>query len=201
VQTFSPFDGGPVAGLGWNPDGQIVAVSPSGAVSLRKPYTGKQVGSSALQVPEGGALSLVLVSRSGGLVAGVLPDRAIGVWDVASGTLKHSFAGYSQAETLSLAFSADGKRLAIGWKNGTVRVHTLGQTGPSTGFGPGGEKHINALAFSHDTTAPWLRRRQGAQDPVGAPRQGPGARVQPGRSPARLGRRQRGHQAVEVRAP
>jgi WD40 repeat protein len=81
--------------------------------------TGKQV----LRIPTKTRGNHLAFSPDGKLLAGD-DDRALSLWDVASGEKLHSFRGFEPA-VRSLAFSFDGKRLASGLADGTALVWDL----------------------------------------------------------------------------
>jgi len=79
-----------------------------------------------------GPLYAVAISPDGRSVAGGGYDRAIYLWDIASGQLRQTFQGHTN-RVYTLVFHPDGKLLASGSGDGTVRLWSLSAVGYGKG--------------------------------------------------------------------
>ena len=89
----------------------------------------------------GCATTVLVYSPNGDLVASAGRDRAVRLWEAATGRLLRTLWGHRE-EAVTLAFSPDGKRLASGGGDGTVRMWDV-----ATG------KELRRLAASDDGVA------------------------------------------------
>ena len=64
----------------------------------------------------------VAFSPDGRTLAGCGPDGTILLWDISTGTLRHTLYGYWRGSVDSIAFSPDGQTLASGSSGATVRL-------------------------------------------------------------------------------
>ena len=62
----------------------------------------------------------IVFSPDGATLASASEDRTIRLWDVATGTHRHTLTGH-QSYIYSVAFSPDGLTLASGGENGRIR--------------------------------------------------------------------------------
>src|SRR5262249_23051488 len=90
------------------------------------------------------------------VVATASEDTAAKVWEVASGRCLVTLTGHLRA-VYSVAFSADGKRLATGSADGTVRLwdvasgqEVLTFKGPGVNRGFFSRQGVTSVAFSPD---------------------------------------------------
>jgi WD40 repeat protein len=101
--------------------GKELAVVRPGAAESRGGMEG------GLAPPDGpaNAVTCVALTPDGRTLATGSQDRAIRLWDVATGHERAALRGHSK-EVTCLAFSADGSTLASGSRDCTVRVWTTG---------------------------------------------------------------------------
>lgn len=132
------------------PDGQRIALFGAGPVAYRDVRTGRAAG---LGPDHGAWVRALRVSADGRWLATGGADRAVKVWDLASGALLATLAGHEDAIS-DVDFSPDGALVASAAGDGTVRlwrrasgeplaqlVHLVGREGwVSNGvvIGPGG---------------------------------------------------------------
>ena len=143
----------------YSPDGGLLATATSdGIVHLLEPATGAETR--ALESGRRGPIKSLAFSPDGTRLAAASWDRAVLVWDVARGEMRHTLEGHGDAVT-AVAFSPDGRLLASASHDLTARVwdaatgrqlHTLaGHT--SRLFGVAFHPHGSALATaSNDGT-------------------------------------------------
>jgi WD40 repeat protein/Flp pilus assembly protein TadD len=158
--------------LVFTPDHQLVAVAKDGSVTSWDPANGKEIA--RLQLPIGPAYAFLAVSPDGKRVASATPRSGnrdgkpvpqpteVKVWDATTGQeLATMKAGLS--DSIVLAFSPDGKRLAYsgGARDRVVRIWDVA-TGHETLTIPGVRFAVTALAFSPDGR----RLAFGGMDPV-----------------------------------
>lgn len=121
-------------GMSYSPDGRLFAYGMSlGRVVVLDAKTHKQV--SRMSAGEGHTVSAVAFSPGGKLLATSGPEYGVIVWDAATGRQSSplmTFVG-AWASVESLAFSANGRMLAVG---GALRVTDL-RDGPDTWRGAG----------------------------------------------------------------
>jgi hypothetical protein len=137
-----------VLGVAFSPDGRLLA---SGAedchVLLWDPATGKR--RRTLEYSRGvlnHMVSNVAFSPSGGLLASAL-DKWLVLWDPATGEHERTLTGHTLF-VWGLAFSPDGRLLASGGEDGTVRLWDPATgTSQRTLTGPG---TVQGVAFSPD---------------------------------------------------
>jgi WD40 repeat protein len=106
--------------VAFSPDGKrIAAGEQDGAVVLYDATTGEKLRT--LPGPRS-EVRAVAFSPDGSLVAGTTTLGIVHVWEAATGRLRHVLPGRRGpgAWSWSLAFSADGKTLATGWREGDV---------------------------------------------------------------------------------
>ena len=140
----------PGYGLGFSPDGTIVATegTADAAIRLWDVRTRKQIGK-ALQTNTNGTGGIAF-SPDGQTIASGTDDGTIQFWDVATGTRRASFAAHGDADGVSsVAFSPDGQTLASASWDHTVKlwdVATHEPVGPPLQTGT----QLSSVAFSTD---------------------------------------------------
>ena len=90
----------------------------------------------------------LVFSSDGATLASASEDRTIRLWDVTTGTHKHTLTGHN-SHIYSIAFSPDGSTLASGSRNGKIRIWdaTVGQYRVTL---EGHQSDIYSVAFSPD---------------------------------------------------
>ena len=131
------------------PDGSVVvAVGANGVVetvgSLRggKPHWFRQPPRS------NSTLNAVALSPNGQTAVSTSGDTELTLWDLASGTVLHTFRGHTRAVS-SVVFSADGQRVLSSSLDGTVRVWDV-TSGHEVRSFIGSAAGINGVAVSPD---------------------------------------------------
>ncbi|WP_405568772.1 helix-turn-helix domain-containing protein [Streptomyces phaeochromogenes] len=147
--TLVGYDSGEVAAF--SPDGRTLAVASAGGagavITLWDPVTGRKLRT--LTVPDGSVRGMAF-SPDGRTVAASSP-RAVRVWDVATGRLRHSFTSDPEA----VAFGPDGRTVSVAGRNGRVQLwdlatgrtrtaHNSRSKGASVAFSPDGRTYAIA---------------------------------------------------------
>jgi WD40 repeat protein len=152
-----PCGSGDYVGLRFSPDGRQLAVlknlvhGGASVLHLWDVATGKEVGKSDVVSP-----ALFIFSADGRKIAGIhtefLPSgvekRRLWVWDVAA-RKERAFAVPIQARVFSLAWSPDGKMMALGTADGEVVLLELA-SGQVRRRLAGHHSYVQSLAFSPD---------------------------------------------------
>ena len=108
------FGRGTIVDIAYSPDGMHITIS-------------SYVGTWIYHVQRGEVLAFPTVSTlrfspDGSTLATGNADGTVRLWDVATGTLKHSLIGDRNRIIMRLRFSPDGSTLATGSADGTVRL-------------------------------------------------------------------------------
>ena len=90
----------------------------------------------------------IVFSPDGATLASASEDRTIRLWDVATGTHRHTLTGH-QSYIYSVAFSPDGLTLASGSENGRIRLWSV-TTGQYRVTLEGHQSSVYSVAFSSD---------------------------------------------------
>src|SRR5439155_16098515 len=98
-----------------------------------------------LHTDNSGAVQSLVFSPKGGLLA-TAADRSVKVWDARSGNLVRAVTKLS-ADPRALAFSPDGRLLAVGDRKGNIRVLDA-QTGSEKAYLSGHLRDVCSLSFS-----------------------------------------------------
>lgn len=148
-----PFSSLVVRTILFHPEGSKLYVSggdwtkaKSGVAGIWDIITGKQLAS--LEGVAGNIWRLAL-SKDGLLLAGT-QSKSVILWDSANGKKLRTipFSG----ETLSVAFSPDGKYLAVGIRDGEIHIVSLDEKTQPVRFAADGDVEIRDLSFNHDGT-------------------------------------------------
>jgi len=139
-----PFTGRqPASALALSADGRTLAVGNGNHVTLLLP-SGEVVKKLDGQ---GGVISRLTFSSSGGLLAANTDDGEILVWNLASGRVEKTMR--ARHEITAMAFSPSGQLLASATSDKTISIWNVG-TGIAQGNFKKHDSLINALAFSPD---------------------------------------------------
>jgi WD40 repeat protein len=140
-----PKQDGPVPWVGFTPDGRRLAASRRGQVRL----WGLQSGTEYATLGEefDAPVHCGAISPAGRLLAVGSNDRAIRVWDMATGKVK-VLPGH-QDQVTALAFTPDGRTLASASWDRTVRLWSV-EAGVEVAVLNGHSGKVQALAFSPD---------------------------------------------------
>lgn len=122
--------------LAYAPDSKVLAVANASVVQLWDTATGKEIR--AAGAAHAGEVDDIAISPDGKTAITAGADNTVRFWDLASGrqlrqldgpTANNNLAlmfGIASAHTgASLAFSRDGKLLAIGWADGGIDLHDM----------------------------------------------------------------------------
>ena len=138
VRTLSGFRGP----LAFSPDGRTLAAANADSISIIDIASGNPLRTIS------GRVSHDLIFNSGGqmLVAGT-GDNAITFWDVASGSVLHTFS--DSARIRGIALSADGRFVASGGEDHTIKLFDV-SSGTVVRTFSGHTDSVNCVAFSPD---------------------------------------------------
>ncbi|MFF9811685.1 WD40 repeat domain-containing protein, partial [Streptomyces coeruleorubidus] len=152
--TLAGYDSGEVAAF--SPDGRTLAVASAGGAgavtTLWDPVTGRKLRT--LTVPDGSVRGMAF-SPDGRTVAAASP-RAVRVWDVATGRLRHSFTSDPEA----VVFGPDGRTVSVAGRNGRVQLWDLTTGRTRTAHDSQGEGE--AVVFSPDGRTYAIARTDGS---------------------------------------
>jgi WD40 repeat protein len=108
---------GPQGGVAFLPNGQLAWSDANGSVTVSDPRSGEEVAIGT----HGGIVPAIAISLDGDLVATAGEnDQVARVWDVASGT--HQFDVEHEAAVMTVAWNAEGSRLASADNSGLIRI-------------------------------------------------------------------------------
>jgi WD40 repeat protein len=132
----------------FSPDGKFVATdAPNDAVTLWDLSSQQQIHK--FTGPKGSAVWSLTFATDGKALASAFLEGAFIVWDLNSGTQK--FEGHSNLEKPGIAFSPDGKHLAVLMDENVVEILD-GETGKSTRSFSFSKGPLNLVSFSTDGT-------------------------------------------------
>ena len=94
------------------------------------------------------SVTKIVFSPDGAMLASTSEDRTIRLWDVATGTHRHTLTGHN-SRIYSVAFSPDGLTLASGSENGRIRFWNV-TTGQYRVTLEGHSRSVGSVAFSPD---------------------------------------------------
>src|SRR5262249_55493693 len=108
VQSFRRYSNGVLYGI-VGPEGTVVTGNLAGKARIYDAASGEE----KLALPHGSRVRGLAVSPDGKWLVTGCNDRAVRVWDLASGMLKRTLSGHTD-EAVRIRFSPDGKLLASG---------------------------------------------------------------------------------------
>ena len=136
-----------VTSLALSPDGQNLVVNNAtngGAIILNATTGAKGL---ALPTPDQGGVNAVAYSPDGKIIAASEGNNVL-LWDATTGQVIKTFNG-PNAASAGLAFSPDGKTLAVGYADNNIYFWNL-----TLGIGlpplPGHTESVNSVAYSPD---------------------------------------------------
>lgn len=110
---------GRVLDIQYSPDDTRLAVGGSAGIWL---YDARTYEIESLITDYTQPIYSVAFSPDGRTLAGCGPDGTILLWDISTGTLRHTLYGYWRGSVDSIAFSPDGQTLASGGHNRNVHL-------------------------------------------------------------------------------
>jgi WD40 repeat protein len=148
-ELLSPIMGKKALAMDWSADGERLASGgDDNDILISNPENGEQ-----LRIVPGkvGQIYGLKWSPDGKTLAVAGYDRDILLMDAYSGNVLHRLPGMDGSSVFALAWSANGKLLAGGYWDGTVRLWTLNSNPPHASFDLIGHAgHVESLSFSHD---------------------------------------------------
>jgi WD40 repeat protein len=142
----------------FSPDGRyLVTGKQNGAVQVWDGRTGKAIQTLGTH---GGEIRGVVFSRAGGHLASVSGDGVVNLWDATRLDQKQPLRQFTDrahvpGPFLTMAFSPDGRRLATGGENNTVKIWDV-PTGHALLTLPGHIGDVYTVAFTPDDEGRWV---------------------------------------------
>jgi WD40 repeat protein/DNA-binding SARP family transcriptional activator len=138
--------GGQWIDIAFSPDGAKLATAGGSSVKVWDAATGDELVSLPL-APQPLAYTVAFSPDGNHLAVGMQFGRGSGVWDVATGEKLFELAGHT-ASVAALAYSSDGRQIATGSIDGTIRLWDADTGEPIITL----QGRANFLAFSPDDT-------------------------------------------------
>ena len=144
--AFRPFK------VAFSPDSRTLAIGGSaGGVKLLDATSGRLLRTLDWQYPWPDRMAFSPDGRQLALANGGDSNDHLAVWDLASGRLLHSFAGYSGWGVYGMAFSPDGQMLAVVKGSGALRVWNLTSEKCLSAEFVGQESFVEPVVFVGDS--------------------------------------------------
>ncbi len=113
--------------IAFSPTGNLLVVGKIGGIKIFDVLTGKT--SSPITTKDDEAIESLKISPDGKLIAAVIENNKVKIWSLLSKEKVEEF-GAGVEEITALAFSQDSNKIAIGSKNGSVKIYfTNGKDG------------------------------------------------------------------------
>jgi WD40 repeat protein len=141
VTDLSLWGRGTINGIAWSPDGTTIAVASSTGISLYNAVTYEETNS----IASGSSVYNIVYSPDGAMLAAELGFN-LTLFDVTSGEAVRTLSVQRDYPASSLAYSPDGKLLASGYDDSTIKIWDI-NSGEETISIKGTDETVGQLGF------------------------------------------------------